>query len=70
MRNGRWFSYPVVAVLVSFPEGIRLVSNLVGVAPADVRIGMRVEVAFEPTDDDGAVPVFRPWREPAPTSQQ
>ena len=52
------FSYPLVAVLVDLDEGVRLVSNLVGVAPADVRIGMPVRVTFEPTDDDLAAPVF------------
>jgi uncharacterized OB-fold protein len=52
------FSYPLVAVLVDLDEGLRVVSNLVGVEPADVRIGMPVRVAFAPTADDRAVPVF------------
>ena len=54
------FSYPVVAALVDLDEGIRLVTKLVEVDPADVRIGMDVEVVFVPTVDDRAVPVFRP----------
>ena len=58
------FSYPVVAALVDLDEGIRVVSNLVGVEPADVRIGARVRVLFDPTADDMAVPVFEP-AEPA-----
>ena len=45
------FEYPVVAVLVDLDEGIRLVSNLTDIDPADVRIGMRVEVAFVDTAD-------------------
>jgi hypothetical protein len=52
------FTYPVVAVLVDLDEGVRLVSNLIGVEPADVRIGMPVRVMFEATDDDLAAPVF------------
>jgi uncharacterized OB-fold protein len=52
------FSYPVVAALVDLDEGIRVVSNLVGVEPRDVRIGMPVRVTFEETADDMAVPVF------------
>jgi uncharacterized OB-fold protein len=52
------FSYPVVAALVDLDEGIRVVSNLVGVEPRDVRIGMPVKVTFEETADDMAVPVF------------
>jgi uncharacterized protein len=58
-RNPR-FSYPLVAVLVDLDEGVRLMSNLVGVEPAGVRIGMPVRVAFAPTADDLAVPVFEP----------
>jgi uncharacterized OB-fold protein len=54
------FEYPVLAALVDLDEGVRIVSNLVGVAPADIRIGMRLTVDFEPTTEEGAVPVFRP----------
>jgi uncharacterized OB-fold protein len=54
------FSYPVVAALVDLDEGVRLVSNLIDVEPANVAIGMPVEVAFVPTANDMAVPVFRP----------
>jgi uncharacterized OB-fold protein len=54
------FSYPVVVVLVELEEGVRLLSNLVDVEPADVRIGMPVRVDFAPADGDLAVPVFRP----------
>jgi uncharacterized OB-fold protein len=54
------FTYPVIAALVDLDEGIRLVTNLVDVEPADIRIGSRVRVRFEPTADDMAVPVFEP----------
>jgi uncharacterized OB-fold protein len=54
------FTYPLVAALVDLDEGIRMVSNLVGVEPADVRIGMPVRVTFEPTADAMSVPVFAP----------
>jgi uncharacterized OB-fold protein len=54
------FEYPVIAALVDLDEGVRIVSNLVGVEPADIRIGMRCTVDFEPTSDGGTVPVFRP----------
>jgi uncharacterized OB-fold protein len=52
------FEYPVVAALVDLDEGVRLVTNVVGVDPHEVAIGMPVEVAFEPTADGFAVPVF------------
>jgi uncharacterized OB-fold protein len=49
---------PIVA-LIQLEEGIRLVSNVVGVADGQVAIGMEVEVLFEPTVGGYAVPVFR-----------
>jgi uncharacterized OB-fold protein len=53
---------PVVA-LIALDEGLRLVSNVVGVPVAEMHNGLRVEVAFEPTAAGHAVPVFR--REPS-----
>lgn len=52
------FDYPVVAALVELDEGIRLVTNLVGLGAGDLRIGLDVEVRFEPTAGDWVVPVF------------
>jgi hypothetical protein len=54
------FEHPILAALVDLDEGVRVVSELVDVAPSDIRIGMRVTVDFEPTAGDAAVPVFRP----------
>ena len=54
------FSYPVAAVLVDLDEGVRVLSNLVDIDPAEIRIDLPVEVTFEPTTDEFAVPVFRP----------
>jgi uncharacterized protein len=54
------FEYPVKAVLVELDEGIRMVSSLKYVEPHEIRIGMRVQVDFEPTVGGNAVPVFRP----------
>jgi uncharacterized OB-fold protein len=54
------FSYPVLAVLVDLEEGVRVVSNLVDVAPADIAIGMPVQVRFSKTAGGGCVPVFAP----------
>lgn len=53
------FSYPVIAILVDLAEGIRVVSNLIGAEPGDVRIGLPVTVDFEPCEGQLAVPVFR-----------
>ena len=54
------FEYPVLAALIDLDEGVRVVSNLVGVAPDELRIGVPVQVEFVPTDGDHHVPVFRP----------
>lgn len=50
---------PIVAV-IQLDEGIRFVSNLVGVAYDQVQMDMPVEVMFEPTMNNHKVPVFRP----------
>ena len=54
------FEYPVLAALIDLDEGIRVVSNLVGVEPDDIRIGLPVQVEFVATDGEHQVPVFRP----------
>jgi hypothetical protein len=54
------FSYPIIAVLVDLDEGVRVLSNLVDAHASEVHIGMAVQVGFESTADDMAVPVFRP----------
>ena len=51
---------PYVTVVVDLEEGVRIVSNLVDVAPADVRIGLAVEVRFARFDDDLVLPLFAP----------
>jgi uncharacterized OB-fold protein len=55
---------PYVIVLVALPEqeGLRLTSNLYGVEPDDVRIGMPVQVRFEQHDL-----VWFPLFEPVPS---
>ena len=55
-----WFEYPYIVVLVELEEGVRLVSNLGGVAPGDVEIGLAVEVCFEHFDDGLVLHQFRP----------
>jgi len=54
------FGYPLPVVLIELEEGTRLVSNLVGVEPDDVEIGMPVEVTFVEFDDELTLPQFRP----------
>jgi uncharacterized OB-fold protein/acyl dehydratase len=54
------FDYPLVAALIELVEGTRLVSNVIGVDPAAVRIGMPVRVSIEAVDDGLKLPLFRP----------
>ena len=53
------FGAPYVVALVDLDEaGVRLLTNVVGCEPAEVRIGARVEVCFESRGEE-AVPVFQ-----------
>jgi uncharacterized OB-fold protein len=51
---------PYAVVVVKLEEGVKFVSNLVGVKPADIKIGMPVEVTFEKLSDQVMLPKFRP----------
>lgn len=51
---------PRIVALVELDEGIRLVTNLTGVAPDDVRNDMAVEVTFVEYSDDVVLPHFSP----------
>jgi uncharacterized OB-fold protein/acyl dehydratase len=54
------FDYPLVVGLVELEEGTRLVSDVIGVDPADVRIGMPLEVEMIAFDDQLTLPQFHP----------
>lgn len=54
------FEVPFAIALVQLEEGTRIVGNVVGVDPAEVRIGMRVEVSFESVDGEWTLPQWRP----------
>jgi uncharacterized OB-fold protein len=51
---------PYAVVLIKLAEGAKMISNLVGVKPQDIRIGMPVEVVFERTSDEITLPKFKP----------
>jgi uncharacterized protein len=55
-----FFDYPYIVVLVQLDEGVRLVSNLCDIAPADVTVGMPVEVFYRTFDNDLVLHQFRP----------
>jgi len=51
---------PYVLAMVELEEGPRLVTNVIGCTPGDVRIGMRVEIVFEDVTAEITLPKFRP----------
>lgn len=51
---------PYVAALVQLDAGPRLISNVVGIDPRDVAVGMRVTAVFELFAYDAALVNFRP----------
>lgn len=51
--------YNVVVVLLDDADDVRLISNLIDVAPEDLAIGMPVEVMFEAAGDGTLLPRFR-----------
>ncbi|MFF3419630.1 bifunctional MaoC family dehydratase N-terminal/OB-fold nucleic acid binding domain-containing protein [Streptomyces sp. NPDC002698] len=53
------FDPPYAVALVELAEGVRIVSNVVGVPYDEVRIGMPVRLAFRRYDEDVELPVFR-----------
>lgn len=51
---------PYAVVVVELEEGPRLLSNLVGCAGGDIRIGLPVEVVFDALTPEVTLPKFRP----------
>lgn len=51
---------PYVVALVDLEEGPRVMTNVVGCAPEDVRIGLGVRATFEVVSDDAGIALFVP----------
>ena len=54
------FDYPLSVGLIELEEGTRLVANIIGVEPDDIRVGMPVKVEWVDHDPDLSLPAFRP----------
>ena len=54
------FAVPYVIAIVELEEGWHMLTTLVDVAPADVRVGLPVEVTFRPMSEEISLPYFRP----------
>lgn len=53
------FDAPHIVVLVELDEGPRMIANLLGAEPVDVRIGAGVVVDFQRLDEDVVLAQFR-----------
>ncbi len=53
---------PYIVAMVDLEEGPRMATNLVGVEPdpANIRVGMAVQVDYEDLTEEITLPVFRP----------
>ncbi|SNX62368.1 uncharacterized OB-fold protein [Streptomyces sp. TLI_55] len=56
------FDPPYAVALIELTEGVRMISNVIGVPYDEVRIGMSVRLAFEEYDGELVLPVFRAFR--------
>jgi uncharacterized OB-fold protein len=50
---------PYVVALIDLAEGVRMMSNVVGAAPSDVKIGAPVEVVFDDVTPEISLPKFK-----------
>lgn len=53
---------PFMVALVELDEGVRMIGELIDVDPAEVRVGMPVEVALTRVDGELTLPFWRPAR--------
>ncbi len=51
---------PYVVALVELPEGVRMMTNVVGCPPEDVEVGMPVRLVWHPLSDGRHLPQFEP----------
>jgi len=52
---------PYVVAIIQLEEGVRMISNVVGIDPDKVYVGMRVEVEFDDVSADISLPKFHPY---------
>ncbi len=51
---------PFVLAIVELSEGPRMMTNIVGIDPESVKIGMPVTVCFEDINEEVTLPMFKP----------
>lgn len=59
---GQQLPFVIAVIALEGAGGVRMISNLVAVEPAEVRVGLPVELVWEDMSADLAIPRFRPVR--------
>lgn len=54
------YQYPLICAVISLSEGTRIVANVVGCEPEDVKIGMKLKGKVEQVDEKTMLPQFYP----------
>jgi uncharacterized OB-fold protein/acyl dehydratase len=54
------YDFPLPVAVIDLDEGTRLVANVAGCKPGDVKIGMRVQAKIEAVDEEMKLPFFYP----------
>jgi len=50
---------PYAVAIIRLEEGPKMLSNIVGMTASEIRVGMPVEVVFEPQSEEITLPKFR-----------
>lgn len=51
---------PYNIAIIQLAEGPRMMSNIIGISPQDLRIGLPVKIIFDPVTDTISIPRFQP----------
>ena len=51
---------PYAVAMVKLKEGAKMLSNVIGISPHEIKCGMPVKVSFEKLDEAVTLPMFRP----------
>ena len=54
------FEIPYAIAIVDVDEGYQMMTNIIGIDPATLEVGRRVEVSFHEMNDEITMPYFRP----------
>jgi uncharacterized OB-fold protein len=60
LAAGQQLPFVIAVIALEGAGGVRMISNVVGAKPEDVRVGLPVEVVWEDMSPELAIPRFRP----------